>query len=320
MDFLERVLGIQVSYQDDITGIMPNYIYDRYRIQKVELDGKAAVFVFPKCDLDAVSLIQNHMNRIEKAAGVSAVLILDKTTYRQREALLQKHIPFIVNGKQIYLPFLAVYLQEKCDAENKINDDSLLPSSEVLLLYFIYHGCREMFTSDAARSLNFTPTSISRASRQLEDAGLINAEKKGSQKIIYSDKAPEELFHDAEMLLPNPVKRTIYVPRSMVISDLPVSGYTALSEYSMLNPSQIITFATDSISEVESSSSNKIQDIDNECAIELWRYDPNKLSDGKIVDRLSLALTLRNNGDERTQEAVEEMLDQVWREINDTWN
>ncbi len=315
MEYLERILGIHISYLDDITATMPNYIYDRYRIQEVELDGKASVFVFPKCNLDAVSLIKSHMNRVEKAAGVPAVLILDKITYRQREALLQKHIPFIVDCKQIYLPFLAVYLQEKYDAENKTTDDSLLPSSEVLLLYFIYHGCREMFTSDAARNLNFTPTSISRASRQLEDVGLIHAEKKGSQKIIYSDKTPEELFLDAEMLLPNPVKRTIYIPRSMVTSDLPVSGYTALSEYSMFNPSQIITYASGRIAVLENVSSNKIQDLDNECAIELWRYDPYKLSDGKIVDRLSLALALHDNRDERTQEAVEEMLDQVWREI-----
>ncbi len=320
MEYLERILGIHMSYQDDITVAMPNYIYDQYRIQKVELDGKAAVFVFPKRDLDAVSLIKNHMNRVEKAAGVPAVLILNKITYRQREALLQKHIPFIVDGKQIYLPFLAVYLQEKCDAENQTTNDSLLPSSEVLLLYFIYNGCREMFTSDAARNLNFTPTSISRASRQLEDVGLINAKKKGNQKIIYSDKTPEELFHAAEMTLPNPLKRTIYVPKSLITENFPVSGYTALSEYSMLNPSQVITFATDSISAVEHLSSKIIQDMDNECAIELWRYDPNKLTDDSIVDRLSLALTLHDNGDERTQEAVEEMLNQVWRKINDTRN
>ena len=45
-------------------------------------------------------------------------------------------------------------------------------------------------------------------------------------------------------------------------------------------------------------------------------YDPKKLADGTCVDRLSLALALQNDKDERTEEAVEEMLAQVWRDMN----
>ena len=35
----------------------------------------------------------------------------------QKEYLIREKIPFMVDGKQIYLPFLAVYLQERCSAE-----------------------------------------------------------------------------------------------------------------------------------------------------------------------------------------------------------
>ena len=49
--------------------------------------------------------------------------------------------------------------------------------------------------------------------------------------------------------------------------------------------------------------------------MELWRYDPRKLASGDCVDRLSLALALREDRDERIEEAVEEMLSDVWREI-----
>ena len=45
-------------------------------------------------------------------------------------------------------------------------------------------------------------------------------------------------------------------------------------------------------------------------------YDPKKLAAGNSVDRLSLALALDKDRDERVEEAVEEMLEQVWRDIN----
>ena len=63
------------------------------------------------------------------------------------------------------------------------------------------------------------------------------------------------------------------------------------------------------------SASVKLQNSDEQCAVELWRYDPRKLAGGDCVDRLSLALALREDRDERIEEAVEEMLTDVWREI-----
>ena len=51
-------------------------------------------------------------------------------------------------------------------------------------------------------------------------------------------------------------------------------------------------------------------------AVEMWRYNPRKLSTRNIVDELSLALALREDADERVEEAVEEMLNELWRKID----
>ena len=55
-------------------------------------------------------------------------------------------------------------------------------------------------------------------------------------------------------------------------------------------------------------------------AIEYWRYNPRKLSKTNIVDELSLALSLREISDERVEEAVEEMLKNLWRKIDGNRN
>lgn len=315
MEYLNQVLGIRVVYKDDAIVSMPNFIHARYRLQRVTLDGQAVIFVYPKEELEAVSSVKKHLDRIVNTAKTPAVLIPTHLTYRQKEYLLRDHIPFIVEGKQIYLPFMAVYLQERGDGE-KQDITTMLPSAQLLLLFYIYHGCGELLTSEASQKLGFTATSISRASRQLEEMGLIRTEKRGVQKVIYSDQTPEEVFSAARENLSNPVKRTIYVSKANIETDLLLSGYSALSEYSMINPPMVECFAAGSVAAWEKEASNKLQSTDDQCAVELWRYDPRKLSGGNCVDKLSLALALSADKDERIEEAVEEMLTRVWEELN----
>lgn len=215
IEYLKRILGIRVQYNDGSMPSMPNYIRARYRIQEVALDGKKAVFVFPKKELESVNTIKKHLGRIESVIKAPAVLILNHLEYRQKEYLLRDHISFIVEGKQIYLPFMAIYMQERCDSEKK-EISKLLPSAQLLFLHFICSGSQELLTSDAAMNLSLSSMSISRASRQLEDLGLIKTEKRGVQKVIISNKEPKELYEFAKPYLMNPVKRTIYIKKPLL--------------------------------------------------------------------------------------------------------
>lgn len=315
MDYLEHVLGIHTAYNAVPLKPLPNYIYARYRIQRADLNGQDVIFLYPLGELEAVESIKKHIERVKKTEGVPVVLLPERLTYRQKEYLIRDRIPFIVEGKQIYLPFMGTYLQERGDGEPR-EAAKILPSAQVLLLYYIYHGCGELLTSRASRDLGYTPTSISRAAGQLKEKGLIRIESRGVQRIVVSDKGPEELFHAAENDLLSPVKRKIYVPRKEITKKLYMSGYSALSEYTMLNSPATVTFAAGSITEWEQISSKRLESTSEECEVELWRYDPGKLSDGKCVDRLSLALALHEDKDERTEEAVEEMLKDVWGNID----
>ena len=49
-------------------------------------------------------------------------------------------------------------------------------------------------------------------------------------------------------------------------------------------------FAADSIATWETVASKKLQNKDEQCAVEFWRYDPKKLSNNENVDRLSSLL------------------------------
>ena len=312
MEYLKRVLGIEVLYENKALEHLPNFISTRYDSQKVSLSGQKAVFLYPKTELEQVETLKKHLERVKKVADRPVVLVLEQITARQKEYLLREKIAFIVDGKQIYLPFMAAYLQERCDAE-KSDREEILPSAQMLLLYFIYEGAKELSTSQAAKDLDLTPTSIS---KQLEEMGTLQSRKIGVQKILFSENSPKELFYKAEKVLLNPVKRTVYVPCEEVKNELLESGYSALAEYSMLNAPGVWCYASERISQWNDCMTKDLQDSNSQVAVEMWRYDPRKLSKKKMVDELSLALSLREDADERVEEAVEEMLNDLWRKID----
>ncbi len=312
MNYLTKILGIQIEHEKAEFSGLPNLINSRYKLQMVALDGQKAIFIYPKEGLEQIKALRSRIARIIKEYAYPVVLILKTITSRQKEYLIKDKIPFIVEGKQIYLPFMAVYLQQKSDRE-QIPGKKLLPSSQLLLLWFLYHGANELPTSLASRELNLTPTSISRASKQLESLGILKVKKAGVQKILYTDQEAKELFERVKDQLENPKKRTVYIPKELVTEDLLESNLTALSEYSMINESAVKYYAVCSISKWKDSMTDYLIDSDLQVVVELWKYDPRILSVNKMVDPLSLALSLKDEEDERVEEAVEEMVDALWR-------
>lgn len=315
MEYLNKVLGVKVDYENVEFEHLPNFIATRYQLQMVSMNEQKVIFLYPKIELEQIEVLKKHIARIRKNEHLPVVLVLTELSYRQKEYLIREKIPFVVDGKQIYLPFMAVYLQERCDAEKKIREE-ILPSAQMLLLHFIYGGAQELSTSQAAKDLELTPTSISRASRQLEEMELLHIKKVGVQRILQSEDSPNTLFQKAGDKLLNPIKRTVYIPKEFVGADLQESGYSALAEYSMLNAPNVRCYAAERISQWKDVMTNSLQDSQVQVAVEMWRYNPRKLSTRNVVDELSLALALREDADERVEEAVEEMLNKLWRRID----
>ena len=178
MEYLNKVLGIEVVYMNGKFEHLPNFIATRYRLQRVSMNGQGVIFLYPKTELEQVEVLKKQIARIQRNENLPVVLVLNELSFRQKEYLIREKIPFIVEGRQIYLPFMALYLQERCNAEKKPREE-MLPSAQMLLLHFIYGGAQELSTSQAAKNLELTPTSISRASKQLEEMGLLHIKKEG---------------------------------------------------------------------------------------------------------------------------------------------
>ena len=108
MEYLNKVLGIEVTYENVDFKHLPNFIVTRYRLQMASMNGKKVIFLYPKTELEQIVVLKKHIARIQKNENMPIVLVLKEITSRQKEYLIRERIPFIVEGRQIYLPFMAL--------------------------------------------------------------------------------------------------------------------------------------------------------------------------------------------------------------------
>lgn len=138
-------------------------------------------------------------------------------TSRRRKTLIEARIPFVIPGKQIYLPFLGTMLTEKCDAETTgIGPDKLRPSAQQLLFAMILDGCHPMPLAPLAKRFQVSAMTITRAADQLCKTDLIKKIGMGSgaQKMLITEYSPKELYQKMRPYLIQPVRKTVYIDKS----------------------------------------------------------------------------------------------------------
>jgi DNA-binding MarR family transcriptional regulator len=269
-----------------------------------------------KQTLDQVNAIKKHIQKIQTIDKIPVVVVLTKITARQRQNMVDAGIPFIVESKQCYLPFIGTVFTEKCDAEvGSVN--TLIPSAQMLLFYYIYRNQRELYANEAVEALDVSAMTITRAVRQLEQTGFMHTYKNGVRKILSSEYTGKELFEKIKGYLFCPISQKKYIPKEMVDGSLLISGDQALSLHSMLNPPKMNCYATGDNIKWRNCSDELIDDS-QQVELQLWKYDPRLLAmgSGSTVDILSLAMCYIDDPDERVEEAVSEMLEEYWRNTN----
>lgn len=310
MDYIGSTLGLTVTCMPWAhINNMPYFITERYDIQKVSIGPAQALMLKLKTDLPPVNTLQKHIARIQKGERLPVLIELETISKYRRDALIKARIPFVVPGKQLYLPFLGAVLNERCDPEAE-SAEKLLPSAQVLFFYYLYSNQDRIYMNQAVKELPYSAMSVSRASRQLIQTGLFEERKEGVQKLLIARYTREEMFSRMRPGLIDPVKRRIYVALDTVPEQCRVAGLSAMAHYSMLNEPALHCYAADVSAKLDGATT--LADTEQQAQIEIWKYDPAILSKDNWVDPLSLVMSLRDNPDERTEEAIETLLTKFW--------
>jgi hypothetical protein len=314
MEYIEETLGLKCTRKQwDEQVKLPYFLLNEYSFEEASIGGQECIFLKPKGNLAAIGTIRKHLKRLRERAECPVVFELEAITRQRKSSFIDAKIPFVVPGKQLYLPFVGAILSERNDADNRAADtERLMPSAQMLLFVFLLGQNHSLYLSDAAKRFGITAMSISRAASQLVGAGLVERKNQGVQKFIVAEIPAKELFELAGTLLINPVRKKIFINRDEVRPEMFPAGLTALSEVSMLNPPPMPVFGTIENEKNFKSVNADLVDSETSAALQIWRYDPRLISHTDKIDTLSLYMSLADDHDERIEQALEEMLQEVF--------
>lgn len=314
MEYITEVLGFKVVRSKwENESKLPYYLTNEYRFELAVIDRKAYLILKPIAELETINSIKKHLKRIAEVTQYPAIFEMNSITRQRKKSFIEARIPFIIPGKQLYLPFIGILLTEKCDGEQlALLQDKLQPSAQMLLFAFLLGKGKPIQMSKMARQFGFSSMTISRAANQLVETGFLKKEAAGNQKLLVGEVSPKDLFRQAEPYLCSPVKKTIYINKEYIRAGMFHAGLTALSDQSMLNPPSVEVLGCTLPEKEFPQRSNRLLDRDKQCSLQLWRYDPRLISQTEKVDAFSLAISLSDNEDERVELCVEEILEKVW--------
>jgi DNA-binding MarR family transcriptional regulator len=243
------------------------------------------------------------------------VVVADRATSSWRRRMIERGIPFAVPGNQLYLPMIAIDLREWFRPPSR-EQGRLSPSAQAVFLWTMLHDAAAPSTPTATgRELSYSTMTVSRALDQLEEFDLVRMSRSGRERLFSIDENRRDLWARAQPVLSSPVMRQTWI-RIDKADGAPLhamsAGLTALSALSMIAqpPLQVLAMERGALHDlIQKGSVSRVDaEEDARALMQIWSYSPHLLSAAEHVDPLSLSLSLREDPDERVQEALHEAM------------
>lgn len=152
---------------------------------------------------------------------------------------------------------------------------------------------------------------VSRAVKELSDAGLASVVGQVRPRLLQFEATAQAVWQKALPLLRSPIKQSVWaMPHAALQQHARLAGESALAEATLLAAPVHPVFAISS-AQWQSAQALGMQALPaaepGACQWQIWAYDPNISPAVDTVDALSLLLSLRNDPDERVQQALTEL-------------
>ncbi|HMM69801.1 MAG TPA: helix-turn-helix domain-containing protein [Gudongella oleilytica] len=290
---------------------LPIALRNGYEFYEMNILENQCILMEAVGDLPNIDQLQKHIKQIKNLTEREIVLFYKEITRYRRKSLIENRISFIIEDGQMYMPFMGLDLKKVPEQVEKV-EKYFTPPAQIAYLYFLYHKDSSINMTEFAREMGFNKMTASRALNELYKANLITYEIGGrtGRSKEYKRIPDPEYFLKGREYLKTPVNKLIY-SRENPIGSLS-AGLDALSKLSMINPPRNKVVAIDK----NKLKTIKLEIIQNNdfikdkklVEIELWNYDPKLFSNKQYVDLLSLYTSLKDNDDERVEQALEEVL------------
>ena len=296
---------------------LPVFLARAYRFFQVDIAGRTCLLMIPDDDNEAAGDLVKHVRLVEVQTDSTIILGLPALSARDRARLIGHRMSFIVPGNQFYVPDLGMDLREYFRTHKASPADGLPPAAQAVLFHYLLRRNPHATTPSAiAADLRYSPMSVGRAFDDLAAAGLAVSEKHGRERHLLFREDRRDLLDRARPLLRSPVRSRRLVHGLHKSPALLLGGESALAEMTDLSPPELPTFALVATEWRNFAARHGYREGDYEepdFAVETWSYDPAALSDGEIVDPLSLYAQFHDHEDARVRMAAEQLRERtVW--------
>ena len=256
-----------------------------YRFFDGEYQGVHLLFVKPKGDNPTPRECDITGRRLSGITGLPSVFILHPGPTYERQRLMDKGVYFIMSEKY------------------------------ALLLYHLEVGSIEgMSAREIAPLVPYSYASVTLGITCLTDLGLCEKLQQGQRnKAVHFELKGAELWKQAQPYLQSPVVRLVYCDR-LNETDATISGINALAHYTMLNSEseQTVMMTKDGYNQAKKADLIENENnYDGHVAIEIWKYPVVSKDHQQWVDKLSLAISLKDDDDPRVEKEVERLITEM---------
>ena len=289
-----------------------------YKFYDGEFHGMPLLFAEPKGKVATPRCLSVTANNLTSLLQLPIVFLLPACPAYERQRLIDKDVYFVVSEKYVHLPMLLANERVRKTKQAK----TLTPVAQYLLLYHVQIGSIEgMAARDIEDKSPYSYASITLGLTCLEDLGLCKKVAEASKrKVIHFDMKGMNLWEQAQPFLVNPVEERIYCDGLLSDDSFPECGINALAHYTRLNPDPERTIMM-SVKQLRNFKSSEAlvrpNEFDGNIIIEAWKYPPVTAIGVKAewVDKLSLAISLREDEDPRVEGEVERLINETeWKD------
>lgn len=307
------VAGFKVNLseiaKEDLKGVMIGeaLIFTFYR---AELAGTDFILLVPRFDKNETPAnCANMSHRLTSKFSLPIVFFFRNLKFYERQRHIEKGVYFITGRGEAFLPNMVMLARPK--EQNTVS--RLSASAQFLLMYHLQKETLDgLSVSEIAEKVSqYSYVSIAKAVENIENLGLCNCTKDdGHSKRLKFAWKWRELWDKAKPYISSPVKEVKYCDGLPPVK-FQYAGISALSSYTRLSPDEIPTIAVYS-GDFQKSDFQGLNSFDGKVMVEIWRYPAIDI-DSRMVDKLSLYLSLEADPDPRVENENETMLEKIWQ-------
>ena len=317
--YLGEILGLEATFHGrDDRERFPALLEQAYAIGALEIQGQPYLALHAESEVPSMDTVAKHRGWFAEKTKRRVIFVFDRINAYDRKKLIERRLPFLVPGNQLYLPDLGIDLREHFRAPTR-TQRALTPAAQVVVLAAVLGRMwinDEMTGTGLAEQLGYTKMTMTRALDELRQHGWVETEGARRFARTHFKLTRRELWEQARPYLRTPVVRRIYLDEWGTGSEY-LAGESALAQMSMLAPRKQTTWAMTNKQWGKFEANHPHIEVPEESKqeakleVEIWRYDPALLVDPPQVDPLSLALSLEKVQDERVQLAVDQLIEGI---------